>query len=105
MTMTLTKSGITLGIIAEHNFNQVGKAKLLTVCDCTECKKEPRMMRYRLLPCRCHGTLVECNCKVHDKKCNTCGRVYVQMPPYIAHGERFVDWYQVEDPHGENAKL
>ena len=99
--LTMTKAGIHLGIIASFPDG----TKIESVCDCSECAKKPRTLRYRLLPCGCHGLIVGCTCKVRDKRCQTCGRVFVASPAYEARGKKWVDVYEVEDPHGENAKL
>lgn len=43
MPLTMTKSGITLGIIASMSDG----TRILKVCDCEECRKEPRSARTR----------------------------------------------------------
>ena len=82
MTLTMDKAGIMLGIIASFPDGM----KLERVCDCPQCRKVGRQQRYRLLPCGCHGA-------------------FVASTPYRVKEERFVDVYEIEDPHGNNAKL
>ena len=99
--LTMTKAGIRLGIIASFPDGTM----IRRVCDCAECKAMPKGQRFKLLPCGCHGAIVECSCKVHEKVCESCGRVFVASPAYEARGKKWVDVYEVEDPHGANAKL
>ena len=97
----MTKAGITLAIIASFPDG----TKLVRRCKCQECLKKPANLRYRLLPCGCHGMVVFCSCRVGDKRCGSCGRVFVASKRYQAHGQWWTDVYEVEDPHGDNAKL
>jgi hypothetical protein len=104
MPMTMTKAGVDLSIVAALPDG----TKILRTCDCPECRKlgvRGSGLRFKLLPCGCHGVIVECTCRVHDKRCQTCGRVFVATAPYVVKGKRFVDVYEIEDPHGANAKL
>ena len=99
--LVVSKGGLLLGVIASFPDG----TKLERVCDCRGCRAKERSQRYKLLPCGCHGLIVGCNCKVHERACQTCGRVFVASAPYTVNGKRFVDVYEIEDPHGENAKL
>lgn len=67
-----------------------GVGRMKTRCRCPQCNGKPSFERYTLLPCGCHGLIVECTCPVRDKHCKTCGRVFVQ------HGQK---WFEVVDPH------
>jgi len=84
---TLDKNGRRVVIV--HG-GQSGTGRLLRLCSESCCAGKPRIDKYRVLPCGCHGLVVECTCRLRDKACRSCGRVYV-----AAQG----DWYEVEDPH------
>lgn len=101
MSLVITKSGVQLSVIAA----MADGVKLVRVCDCDACKRKERFERYRLLPCGCHGLVVECSCRVHEKVCKACGRIFVASKPYTAGDKRWVDVYEIEDPHGANAVL
>ena len=49
------------------------------------------------LPCECGGPIVHCTCKLKDKQCGICGRVWVET--WDAEF-KIRDWYEVVDPHG-----
>lgn len=43
------------------------------------------------MPCGCKDLMViDCHCRLRDKKCQICGRVFIPSGK---------DWYEVEDPH------
>jgi len=66
----------------------------LTVC-CNDscCVRKPRQDRYRILPCSCHATIVQCRCEFADTVCGACGRCYITV------GDT---WYEIRDPHYDN---
>lgn len=86
---TLTKSGQTVTIVP-HGLHGVGR--LLVICTCDRCERQQRIDRFRVLPCGCHGLVVECTCRLRDKACRSCGRVFV------AAGN---NWYEAIDPHNK----
>lgn len=100
MPMTMTKANKRLAIVAAFPDG----TKLIRLCNCPECLKLDEKYRVELLPCGCHdGEAGRCRCPIHDVKCFKCGRVFVSSGPYSAHGRRFTDIYEIEDPHGANA--
>lgn len=66
-----------------------------TLCKSACCENAPRHERFRLLPCGCHGLQVDCTCRLRDKLCRRCGRVFVTYSG---------DWYEIEDPHRRATK-
>lgn len=86
--MIIVKSNVDL-IVPDGAMQ--GNGPLRTkLCKSACCKNAPRHERFRLLPCGCHGLQVHCTCKLHDKHCRRCGRVFVTCCG---------DWYEIEDPH------
>lgn len=90
MVDTIKKAGHHFAIIREYPEG----TKLLRNCKCRSCSAA--IMPFKVLPCGCHGLIVECTCKVHDKQCRMCGAVFIKAQGLV---------FEVEDPHGANAKL
>ncbi len=70
---------------------QAGEGRVVRACAMACCGGKPKHERYSILPCGCHGLIVECTCKVRDKQCKRCGRVYVAVGR--------AGWAEIEDPH------
>ena len=77
------KGGVEVTVIAQfHDLKRV-------------ITKEKKIGGVEWLPCRCGGLIVACTCRIRDHACRRCGRVFASY-----HGEV----YEIEDPHGANAK-
>jgi len=70
-----------------------GRGRIVRKCNCVErCKWLPSRDRPWVLPCGCHGAIDRCRCVLRDRRCQTCGSVFVPLGPR---------WVQVADPHPE----
>lgn len=82
---TIEKAGRVLEYV------DTGTGRVLVRCDCDRCERLPVHERYYVLPCGHHGTITDCSCPLRDKRCNTCGRVWVPVGN---------TWYELaSDPH------
>lgn len=92
--LTLDKARHRLYIVqpASPAHKTSGTGRVLRVCAGACCADLPKGERARQLPCGHHGLVVECTCRIRDKQCRVCGRVYV---------EAGLDWYEIHDPHEE----
>ena len=68
-----------------------GNGHVLRACIGPCCITKERFDRFKLLPCHCHGLIVECTCKLRDKQCKSCRKVYIKG--------NAIGWYQIADPH------
>jgi len=91
--MIIVKRGVEL-VVPDGAMQGPGPLRV-RFCGCACCKDEPKHDRYRLLPCGCHGLQVHCACKLRDKCCRRCGRVFVSCCG---------DWYQIQDPHPKTSQ-
>ncbi len=82
----ITKAARTLEVLSTN------EGPVERLCNMACCMQLPRRDRYVLLPCRCHGTVTGCTCRLRDKHCNKCGRTFIQKGK---------EWFEIRDPHGE----
>jgi len=107
--MTFQKAGKTLRL-KERGLH--GEGKLIRKCNGDSCCAKDPNGRYWVLPCGHHAAHIHCSCKLRDKKCLGCKRVFVAAAKYKVPGKRYgrntmltiEDWYEVEDPHDRTPK-
>lgn len=85
---TIEKDGRRFGLYAS------GQGRVLLRCQGSCCQGLPSWRKFNVLPCQCHGLVVDCTCSLRDKRCRGCGRVF------LPHGHGHT-WYAIEDPHGK----
>ena len=85
--MSIVKAGREL-IVPEGAMQ--GPGRMTRVCRDMCCRTAPKHERYTLLPCGCHALQNHCTCKLRDRLCRGCRRVFVACGG---------DWYEIQDPH------